>query len=76
MAELEDGLLDQKNLFLLLIGLRKHLSLLRQPRILLKLPLGGYRAADSMLEQQNLLLLEELLVQRFQHVGGAVILKV
>lgn len=76
MAQLNDGLLDQKNLFLLLICLRKHFSLLCEPRVLLKLPLGGNSAADSMLKQQNLLFLEELLVQGLQHVGGAVILKV
>lgn len=29
-----------------------------------------------MLKQQNLLLLEELLVQRLQHIGGTVILEV
>lgn len=76
MAQFEDGFLDEQNLFLLLVGLRKHLSLLGQPRVLLELPLRGDCAADGVLEQQDLLLLEELLVQGLQHVGRAVVLQV
>jgi hypothetical protein len=53
-----------------------HLPLLSQPLPLVEFPLASDGAADHMLEQQELFLLEIVFVDVFHHVRQVVVLQV